>query len=749
MENYNLFVLSPDEFENLSRDLIQKELDLFFESFATGKDGGIDFRYARNKQNVILQCKRHKSYAELKSNLKKEALKPFLKTASRYILTMTVNLTPQNKTEILELFSGINITVSDIYSYNDISNLLSKYKDVEKKYYKLWLCNTEVIERILQAKTVNQSEFEQEKIETNIKLFVPNDSVNEALDILNKLNFVIISGIPGIGKTTLARHLAYYYLAKGYEEFVYLTESINEGFDLYKKNLKQVFLFDDFLGSRFLLSNVKNNEDKRIVSFIEHVMKDSSKKLIFTTREYILRQANNELERLKYIEENGKCIIDLSNYSKLAKAKILYNHLYWNNVPVEYVASLLKNKNYKMIINHANYSPRLIESITKKNVLSRMTPDDYASNFIRYLDNPAEIWDFSFNNNISELAQQILLVAVTTGTPVLEADLKLAVDKYRSQIYGKPKLNDFELTKAIKEIDDSFIRTSKADDGHTIIQFHNPSIQDYLTNFLSENPNIVLNLIKSSYFFNQYFAEYSIKRGFHKILISPSIHKELINCIASDMDNPNMSVIRIYVKSEKNSLVSYRRQDKSIITTLSYILNNSAICDYDVSKVPFEGYVRKISYEELDVNELDDFISVLKYAIETKKMNLDLKDIFEKTFLCLVSISDLLSFCHFKELDETIFDEVISTHIAEISDIINDDIDEASPDQYDEIGSFISKLSQKTSIDFTNFLDRLAELESGYYDREPDEDDFIRYEERKSSDPDNEIDNLFGSLSAE
>lgn len=749
MENYNLFVLSPDEFENLSRDLIQKELDLFFESFATGRDGGIDFRYARNKQNVILQCKRHKSYAELKSNLKKEALKPLLKTASRYILTMTVNLTPQNKTEILELFSGINITVSDIYSYNDISNLLSKYKDVEKKYYKLWLCNTEVIERILHAKTVNQSEFEQEKIETNIKLFVPNDSVNEALDILNKLNFVIISGIPGIGKTTLARHLAYYYLVKGYEEFVYLTESINEGFDLYKKNLKQVFLFDDFLGSRFLLSNVKNNEDKRIVSFIEHVMKDSSKKLIFTTREYILRQANNELERLKYIEENGKCIIDLSNYSKLAKAKILYNHLYWNNVPVEYVASLLKNKNYKMIINHANYSPRLIESITKKNVLSRMTPDDYASNFIRYLDNPAEIWDFSFNNNISELAQQILLVAVTTGTPVLEADLKLAVDKYRSQIYGKPKLNDFELTKAIKEIDDSFIRTSKADDGHTIIQFHNPSIQDYLTNFLSENPNIVLNLIKSSYFFNQYFAEYSIKRGFHKILISPSIHKELINCIASDMDNPNMSVIRIYVKSEKNSLVSYRRQDKSIITTLSYILNNSAICDYDVSKVPFEGYVRKISYEELDVNELDDFISVLKYAIETKKMNLDLKDIFEKTFLCLVSISDLLSFCHFKELDETIFDEVISTHIAEISDIINDDIDEASPDQYDEIGSFISKLSQKTSIDFTNFLDRLAELERGYYDREPDEDDFIRYEERKSSDPDNEIDNLFGSLSAE
>ena len=746
MENYNLLVLSPDEFENLSRDLIQKELNLFFESFTTGRDGGIDFRYARNNQNIILQCKRYESWSDLKCNLKKEASKSILKSASRYILTTTVGLTPNNKDEILQIFSGANVVVSDIFSYADILNLLSKYKDIEKKYYKLWLCHTEVIERILHAKVINQSDFEREKIENNIKIFVSNDSVNKALDILQKYNFVIISGIPGIGKTSLARYLAYYYLSKDYEELIYLTESINEGFALFKRDVRQVFLFDDFLGSRFLLSSMSRNEDKRIVSFIESIKNDSSKKLIFTTREYILRQANDELERLKSIEENSKCVIDLSAYTKLVRAKILYNHLYWNKVPGEYIASLLKNKTYKTIINHVNYSPRLIESITKKNVVTGITPDEYAVNFIKCLNNPVKIWESSFESNISEIAKQILLVATKTGVPILGSDLKLAVDKYRNQIFGRLKMNEFEWIKAIKEIDDSFIKTNMADDGKTVVLFHNPSIQDYLTNFLSENQDIVSDLIKSAYFFNQYFADYSSQKDCHKIWVSSSILNELMNSIALGIDNPNMSVSTISTNLQRTGLISYKRQEKSMITTLSYILEQSVMCGYDVSKIPIEKMVRTIPYDKIKADELEKYILILKYAIEKKHEVYDLKDIFEKIFSCLNTISDLLKFCLFKDLDESLFDDIIGSHIDEISDIVDEDIGNATPDQYDEIESFISELSEKTGYDFDDSLEQLKELKYDYYDREPDEDDLIRYAEEKSNDPDMEIDNLFGSL---
>ena len=44
MPDYDFSTLSPIDFENLCRDLIQKEFNVLLESFAPGKDKGIDFR---------------------------------------------------------------------------------------------------------------------------------------------------------------------------------------------------------------------------------------------------------------------------------------------------------------------------------------------------------------------------------------------------------------------------------------------------------------------------------------------------------------------------------------------------------------------------------------------------------------------------------------------------------------------------------------------------------------------------------
>lgn len=67
---YNLDVLSPLEFEKLSKDIISKKLNLEFKNFKMGKDGGIDLS---NKENgIICQCKHIKKFSDLKSILKKE-----------------------------------------------------------------------------------------------------------------------------------------------------------------------------------------------------------------------------------------------------------------------------------------------------------------------------------------------------------------------------------------------------------------------------------------------------------------------------------------------------------------------------------------------------------------------------------------------------------------------------------------------------------------------------------------------------
>ena len=52
MYNYDFRnLLSPDEFELFSRDILSKKLKLDLKTFADGADGGVDIKYSFNHNN--------------------------------------------------------------------------------------------------------------------------------------------------------------------------------------------------------------------------------------------------------------------------------------------------------------------------------------------------------------------------------------------------------------------------------------------------------------------------------------------------------------------------------------------------------------------------------------------------------------------------------------------------------------------------------------------------------------------------
>ncbi len=211
---YDFQTLSPKDFEELTRDLLQKELNITFESFKNGKDQGIDLRYARNlKDEIIIQCKHYKNstFSDLIKSLKGEVNKIQKINPSRYIVVTSLALSPQNKEKILSTCSPYITSTSDILGLDDLNNLIQKNKDVENNHFKLWMTSTNVLERILHSDIVNESTFKLEEIKEKIKRFVPNPSLNKAKEILNAENCVVISGAPGVGKTTLAEMLIWEY----------------------------------------------------------------------------------------------------------------------------------------------------------------------------------------------------------------------------------------------------------------------------------------------------------------------------------------------------------------------------------------------------------------------------------------------------------------------------------------------------------------------------------------------------------
>jgi hypothetical protein len=77
MPNYDFKSLSPIDFEVLVRDLLQEELHVRLESFRSGRDLGIDFRYSPDAGGeIVVQCKHYadSTFAKLLSDLRKREL---------------------------------------------------------------------------------------------------------------------------------------------------------------------------------------------------------------------------------------------------------------------------------------------------------------------------------------------------------------------------------------------------------------------------------------------------------------------------------------------------------------------------------------------------------------------------------------------------------------------------------------------------------------------------------------------------
>ncbi|GAB5342092.1 nSTAND3 domain-containing NTPase [Pseudomonas fluorescens] len=756
MPDYDFKQLSPHDFEQLSRDLLQAKNKIILESFKVGKDQGIDFRYARGKNNVIVQCKHYigTGLAGLIRDLKKEVVKATLLKPTRYVLITSVGLSPSNKEEIKSLFCGI-LNTDDIIGSDDLNNLLGLYPEIERQHYKLWLTSSAVLDRVLNNASLTHSDFDVARVHRDIHKYVRNAAYPRALEMLANEHVVIISGAPGVGKTSLAKMLLYTHIELGYQAVSIMTD-FQVGRELYKKNNKQIFYFDDFIGATFLgehASVFSRNEDRAIIEFIEMVRSSPTSKLIMTTREHILSQAIATSE--KFSQANiidSRCVLSVGDYDRMQRAEILYNHIYFSDLPASYRNALLSNRFYMEIVQHQKFNPRLISWLSTYKRVKSSAPEDY-KDFVRgLLANPAEIWSHAYEYQISDSARSILLALYTFNGACSSELLERAfysLHELRALRYRFP-IKPSDWRSGLAELNGSFIRPGKK------VEVIDPSVLDMLNSVVRQDTPNALDMIEGSTRFEQ------VRRMWTFSLDKDS--KGVLTHLINESHRVAIAFERLFAVPYKiaNKRRPYFIDDRLETRVGTMILAAERLQSTELLRASLAALDTLVGSWEVEFADIEKGIELLEQMKASKfdALSKD-KDLHSRIIRELVNeastgcsaedLKSLLIAMKSEAISEELNDK-INLAIEHFQDNdLNDEISECrSISAFESLDETIKAIADLTELDFDVAIESVREKMHEFESEQASYEDYL-YEDWKDHrheryDGDNEIHNIFDSL---
>jgi adenylate kinase family enzyme len=749
MTHYNFRGLDDKEFESLCADLLGKAEAIRFERFKRGRDNGVDARCFRvDGTEVVLQCK-HRLLTALSQLIRHlrddERPKVDLLQPARYILCVSNPLSREDKIKISEAMSPHLRNQNDIFGAEDLNDLLDRHPDVVQRHYKLWLSSTAVLSLILEKPIFERSAFTLDEALDAAKTYVPTSSYDSAWDKLERHNVLIISGQPGAGKTSLAEHLALRYVAAEYQ-FFKISEQIQEAESVYASGTRQLFYFDDFLGQNYLEA-LTGHEGNHITNFIRRIRKDPSKRLILTSRTTILNQGKTLIDSFEHQNlTRSELELNISEYSELEKARILYGHLWHSALTPQYIDEILSNRRYRALISHRNFNPRLVSFITNHDRVGDKPESDYWRYVTQTFNDPAKIWEHPYIAQLDDFGRAVVLLVALNGRVISQTVLSAAYARFVALPQNQSMSGRRDFNTTLRHLTGSFlIRRLEQDNTEAVVEVavFNPSIRDFvLGRYASDTSEL-----KSGFMCLRSLSSLRVLEDmFRHKFIDGSVHADIVLSILSDARNAQYASYGVGYISLVLSRVIHRN---SPIDTVHPVLTES-LAFIEAGETPKQHlYVAEVFVWAMDRGMISG-ARAIKLIDDALRIGPD-----DDELRMLIRVCNLIPAKTPKRDEaEALLEECVLTHVGETLDEL---IDHGSVfrhlDPYDEEGAFEAVEEQVSSHLLTAYgIDCSASditRISSTYDFEKHRDDYFgsrRYQRGPtrvaSRDPSVSIDDL-------
>lgn len=683
--------LSPPDFEDLCRDILQAETHQRFSAFGPGADGGIDGRHSKGSQSTVLQCKHYlnSTFSQLKSALRHELPKIDLLKPSRYIFVTSQSLTRAQSDELADVLGDRLKYPEDIWGAEDIEGALKRHPSIEKGHLKLWMTSTAVLEKVLHSGLEAHTAATKAEILDDLRVYVRNPSFDTAFEKIEKHRVLVVSGPPGVGKTTLAKMLTYHYLNDGWQFCA--IKSLDDGFAKFDEEERTIFFFDDFLGQIELDRQALVQRDGQLARFVKRVRASKNSRFILTTRAHIFEEArrlSDHLDEGRF--QLSKFLLDVGQYTRSIKARIFFNHLAASDLDGDHIEALLQGDWLKKIVDHRNYNPRLIAHIAAE-CPDDLEATDYPDFAFKTLENPALVWAKAYRS--LSMRCQNLLVALYFGNQyrqsiaILRGNFNAIHNKICENYSQSSKPEDFE--ESLKSLESGFISISDQQ-----VRFVNPSVRDFLKEHLKDGDFLRLlpNLCVRADWAHNLWSHFK-----HTFQNDPDKLKNLAQGLLEFSKKLNAVPNFSKVKSQQYDYWHHELDDLSIVERASllfelfeqtknrdFLYNAIAVLESDTLRVEASRDSRGLPELHWRVScALDDDVDCKEALL------ISIENILIKAIGSGVPMDELVSV---KESIDEYLDE--TKNLESINDCINSAIDY----EFDEISEIISQLSSESEL---------------------------------------------------